>query len=260
MDTSSQTIANELDMELHSQWWRYPNMAPPSIANNTKDLIYEVEDSQSSKRGGRIIISRDVYVLYHDYSQTVVNAQFEQHDPENTVSFEQQHSPPPVLRQDQLEDIYEQFGRKVLEKALSLQQNTYGPEEYVREVIKSIPNALPSIGNKSHGALVYANLANATVRQFDEIRPGDVMTFKNAKFQGHKGNLHQKYTSEAGTTGNIHLGIVSEWDGSKRKVKVLEQNETKAGKVRLESYRLSDLKSGEVKAFRVVSRSFVGWD
>ena len=86
------------------------------------------------------------------------------------------------------------------------------------------------------------------------------MTFKNAKFQGHKGNLHQKYTSEAGTTGNIHLGIVSEWDGSKRKVKVLEQNETKAGKVRLESYRLSDLKSGEVKAFRVVSRSFVGWD
>jgi len=110
---------------------------------------------------------------------------------------------------------------------------------------------------RTHGALIYTNLANASVTQTNEIKSGDVVTFRNAKFQGHKGGLHQKYSVDVGKPD--HCAIVLEWDGTKRKVKVVEQSKDK-GRARSESYRLDDLKSGEVRVFRVVGRDYVGWD
>lgn len=255
-------VAKDLDLELDNEWWTVAEGVPKSIANNKRDLIYEVEDSQTAKRGGRTLVVRDIYIVYHDYSQTVLTVRFEQHDPVNTVNMEQEHTPPPSLRQDQLEDIYRQYGKIVLDTAVKVSnQPPAGPTEFVPVVISQVPGALKPIGVKSFGAPIYTNLANASVRQFDEIRPGDVVTFRNAKFQGHKGGLHQKYSSEAGKGDSIHVGVVFEWDGTKKKVKVLEQSQDqKNNKIRQESYKLNDLKSGEVKAFRVVGRTYVGWD
>jgi hypothetical protein len=106
---------------------------------------------------------------------------------------------------------------------------------------------------------VYGNLANASTTQNDEIRPGDIITFRNAKFQGKHGAMHAKYSMEVGGGGIGHVGIVAEWDGTKKKVRAWEQGREKK-KVGLESFKLDDLRSGEVKIWRVMERSWVGWE
>lgn len=254
-------IAQDILLDDDSMWWTQPNAPPTRIQDRVnKDLIYEVEDNQSTKRGGRVTVTRDVYILYRDYSQTNITVRYEQVDPRHTVTFEQSHVAPPSWRQDQLEGAYNRFGRSVLELASRSLNQTLPAGDFVPGVLRQIQGALPSIGRRAHGALIYDNLANATVRQYDEIRAGDVVTFRNTKFQGHKGGLHQKYSQEAGRADLIHLGIVYEWDGTKKKVRVYEQQADSKGKVKQESYKLSDLKSGEVSVYRVVGRDYVGWD
>lgn len=127
----------------------------------------------------------------------------------------------------------------------------------ISDLIKAQPEALHPVGNRAFGALVYANLANASVMQFDEIRAGDIVTLRNAKFEGkHSGPMHQKYKQDLGAG---HVAIVAEWDGTRKKVRAWEQGREKA-KVRMESFRLGDLKSGEVRVWRVVGREWVGWE
>ncbi|KAN0086475.1 hypothetical protein V8E54_000163 [Elaphomyces granulatus] len=118
-----------------------------------------------------------------DYSQTIINARFDR-DARNPVDklLQQRHEPPPNRpHQDQLENAHMQLGLKL--------------------------------------ALVYANLANASVQQHDEIRAGDIVSFRNARFQGHRGTMHQKYPVEVGKP----YGIVVDWDGTKKKIHSWEQ-------------------------------------
>ncbi|KAK9349453.1 hypothetical protein V1522DRAFT_374532 [Lipomyces starkeyi] len=251
-------MASDIDLGGKSGWWSAPESVPPSLLSRTRDLSFEVDERLHSRRG-RGIVTRVIYVLYYDYSQSVITVQFERENP-SRVKFEQRHEPPPPpLRRDQLEDVYARFGAKIKNLAVESLGKNVGdgsPFGYVRAVVSRLPDALQSAGTRSHGAIVYSNLANASVTQVDEIKPGDIISFRNGKFQGHKGGLHQKYSLEVGKPD--HCAIVQEWDGTKRKIKVLEQPKEK-GRVRAESYRLGDLKSGEVMVFRVVGRDYVGW-
>ena len=262
-------IASDIDVAQSSYWWAQENIPPPSLQNRL-DILYEIESSTSSKRGGKATVSKDVYVLYMDYSQSTLSAIFDAAEAHN-VTFEQRHErPPPSPRQDQLESASSQFGARIAAAASSRQNNTVGdgsPNALVLDLIKplSATGVLAPIGTRAYGALVYANLANASTQQHDEIRPGDVVTFRNAKFAGHKGTMHAKYATEAGRPGQDHVGIVLDWDGTKKKIRVWEQGRDEAksgkkGKVHEESYKVGDLKSGETRVYRVMGRSWVGWD
>jgi myosin tail region-interacting protein MTI1 len=261
-------MARDVDLGHSSFWWTQPNLPPPSLMNRS-DLIFEMEENSSTKRGGRVSVAKDIYILYTDYSRTIVNAVFDQSEP-SQVTFEQHHErPPPPARKDELERASETFGASIASAASSFgnQGAMVGDgsaQGFVNELFRPLPNALRPIGMRAYGALVYANLANASTQQFDEIRPGDIVSFRNAKFSGHHGALKQKYTLEAGKPD--HVAVVVEWDGTKKKVRAWEQRseddrkEKKKAKVRDESYRMSDLKSGEVHIWRVVGREYVGWD
>ena len=264
-------IASDIDVAQSSYWWAQENVPPPSLQNR-QDILYEVETSTSTKRGGKATVSRDVYVLYMDYSQSTITAIFDAVEAHN-VTFEQRHErPPPAPRQDQLEGASSQFGARIAEAAHSRQNNTVGdgsPNAFVLDLIKPLAatGVLAPVGTRAYGALVYANLANASTQQSDEIRPGDVVTFRNAKFAGHKGTMHAKYATEAGRPGHDHVGVVLDWDGTKKKIRVWEQGREEAkggkkggGKVHEESYKVGDLKSGEVRVYRVMGRSWVGWN
>lgn len=190
-------------------------------------------------------------------------------DPSNPsdAQLEQRHEPPPPrLRQDQLEAAHERFGRKIAEAVSKNKDTVVGdgtPAGLVTELLKPFKDALLPIGTRAYGALVYSNLANASTSQFDEIRPGDIITLRNAKLQGKHGPMHAKYSIEVGGDGVGHVGVVSEWDGTKKKVRAWEQGRDgkgKKGKVQLESYKLDDLRSGEVRVWRVVERGWVGWE
>ncbi|KAL8937293.1 MAG: hypothetical protein Q9211_003764 [Gyalolechia sp. 1 TL-2023] len=252
-------IAGDIDLGFGSQWWTQPNMPPP-VLQHRRDIIYEVEDSTASRRGGRQAVTRSVYVLYMDYSQTIIAAHYETKDP-SEASLEQHHEPPPSrLRQDQLEDAHTRFGAHIADAANSKKETTVGdgsPHALVLDLIGSLPDALRPVGVRAYGALVYANLANASVQQFDEIRPGDIITFRNARFQGHRGAMHSKYAVDIGKQD--HVGIVFDWDGTKKKVRAWEQGR-ESRKVKMESFKLGDMRSGEVKVWRVMARQWVGWE
>ncbi|KAI9794995.1 MAG: hypothetical protein M1816_000015 [Peltula sp. TS41687] len=239
-------IARDIDLGRSSLWWAQPNKPPPAFQNRA-DLSYEVEESRVSRRGGKTTIARDVYVLFPDYSQTIVTARSDSGAAED-VSLEQRHEPPPArLRQEQFEESQVQFGRRLADDVKAKQNAVVGdgtPQSLVTELLKPLSGALMPVGTRAYGAMIYLNLANASIQQHDEIRPGDVISFRNARFQGHKGTMHQKYSVDVGKPD--HVGIVMDWDGTKKKVRAWEQGR-EGKKVKLESFRLGDLRSGEVK-------------
>ena len=251
-------IAGDLDLGQNSQWWVQPRVPPP-VLQNRRDVFIEIEDAIKT-RGNKQVVTKSIHVLYMDYSQTVITAQFDARDNSN-VSFEQVHEPPPArLRQDQLEDAHLKFGARIAENAASKKETIVGegtPNALVLGLITSLPDALLPVGVRAYGALVYANLANASVQQFDEIRAGDIVTFRSAKFQGHRGPMHTKYSVEIGKPD--HVAVVVDWDGTKKKVRAWEQGR-ESKKVKMESFKLGDMRSGEIKVWRVMSRLWVGWD
>lgn len=250
-------MARDIDLSADPDWFLRPNGVPAIVEQRRNDLLWELEENTSSKRGGRTIVSRDVYVVYPDYSQTSLSVQYDAADPHGTAQIEQSHKPPPQWRQDQLEQAHRALGRQVLDAATKAQNLQVGEGLFVPHVLKQVPGALASIGRRAHGATIYRNMANASVSQVDEIRPGDIAMFRSARFQGHKGGLHQKYSFDVGVD-DVHLAVVAEWDGTKKKIRVIEQPEPGAKKTH-DSYKLPDLKSGEVRIFRVVGRDYVGW-
>lgn len=263
-------IATDVDMGETTQWWTQRDLPPPIFQNRT-DVLVEVEESQSSKRGGKTTISKDVYVIFMDYSQTVITARFDARDPTDVV-FEQRHEPPPQrLRQDQLENFWQLYGARMADAAAAKKDSVVGdgsPRALVLELLAPFRDALLPVGTRAYGAPVYANIANASVQQFDEIRAGDIITLRNARFQGKHGTMHQKYamdvgmiapTGRSGTMTQEHVAVVADWDGTKKKIRAWEQGREKT-KVRMESFRLGDLKSGEVRVWRVVGRQWVGWE
>jgi len=271
-------MATDIDLGESSLWWTQTNLPPPSI-NSRQDVLYEVEESSNTKRGGKSAISKDVYILYPDYSQTIISASFDAQDPHDVVLDQRHEPPPPKLRQDQLEQAWQTYGRHISDSIQALMSrkdpvsqlgdgSSFAlPLELLDSFSSSSSSSPPlrPINNRSYGAVIYINIGNASVQQYDEIRPGDFITFRNAKLQGKHGGLHTKYSTEIGTftsTNQGHVAVVTEWDGTKKKVKVLEQSKDEKGriKVRSEGYKLGDLKSGEVKVWRVVGREWVGWD
>ncbi len=293
-------IARDVDLGKNSRWWLEAKGVPPVFRSRT-DITYEMEESRTTKRGGKTVVARDVYVLFQDYSQTIVTARYDAAagaggSAPQEVSLEQRHEPPPPrLRQDQLEAAHTRFGRRIAEAAAARAGTTVGdgqPLALVLELLRPLSGALAPVGTRAFGAPVYVNLANASVQQHDEIRAGDVVSFRNARFQGHRGPMHQKYSfdvgrgsgsgsgagagagtgSSAGTGAgagaglggagvgvDYHVGVVVDWDGTKKKVRVWEQGR-ESRKVKVESFKLGDLRSGEVKVWRVVGRDWVNWE
>ena len=254
-------VANDIDLASQSAWWLQPGGLPPQL-HGRKDIFFESEESSAadSHQGGKTIITRDIYVLFQDYSQTVITVRFSPQDVSD-VSLEQRHEPPPrTLRQDQLEQSYERFGRAIADAAASKKDTVVGdgsPHALIYELLRPFKDALLPVGSRAYGALVYSNLANASTTQNDEIRPGDIVSIRNAKFQGKHGAMHAKYSMEVGRPD--HVAVVSEWDGTKRKVRAWEQGR-ESKKVKVESFKLDDLRSGEVKIWRVMPRSWIGWE
>lgn len=251
-------VANDVDLAVVTRWWAQPNGVPP-VFQNRKDILFESEDTPSQKRGGKLTITKEVYVLFQDYSQTIITAQFDAQDVTDVKLTQRHEQPPSRLRQDQLEQAHEQFGRQIYEGAVAKKETVVGdgtPHGLVQELLKPLAGVLLPVGTRAYGALVYGNLANASTQQNDEIRPGDIITFRNTKFQGKHGSLHAKYNVEVGKPD--HVGIVAEWDGTKKKVRAWEQGR-ESRKNKMESFKLDDLRSGEVKIWRVMPRSWVGW-
>ena len=258
MSMDSGYVANDVDLAISTAWWT-KSKGIPAVYQNRKDILFESEESTSQNRSGKTQTTKELFVLFQDYSQTVITVHYDPQDPKD-AKLEQRHEPPPSrLRQDQLEQAHEQFGRPIYDAVATKKDTVVGdgtPQGLVQELLKPFSNALLPVGTLAYGAVIYANLANASTTQNDEIRPGDIITLRNTKFQGKHGPMHAKYSMDVGKPD--HVGIVAEWDGTKKKVRAWEQGR-ESKKTKLESFKLDDLRSGEVKIWRVMPRSWVGW-
>ncbi|RGP76149.1 hypothetical protein FLONG3_5392 [Fusarium longipes] len=259
MSMESGFIANDMDLAIQSGWWKQSNQVPP-VLQGRKDIYFEAEESTSTNGGQQTTITREISVLYQDYSQTSLTVRYDPYDPSD-VQLDQRHEPPPrPLRQDQMEEYYERFGRQISTAVASKKDSVVAdgtPQGLVLELLKPYKDVLPPVGTRAYGALVYSNMANASTQQNDMIRAGDIITIRNAKFQGKHGPMHAKYSAEVGKPD--HVAVVAEWDGTKKKVRAWEQGR-ESKKVKVESFKLDDLRSGEVKIWRVMPRSWVGWN
>ncbi|KAK2624442.1 hypothetical protein QTJ16_006392 [Diplocarpon rosae] len=258
MSMDSGFVANDVDLAPKSFWWTQPKGIPP-VFSGRRDIALHFEETSAPGRGGATIVTKHLSVLFQDYSQTIITVEFDAQDPKN-VRLEQRHDQPPSRqRQDQLEQAHEKYGRKIFEAVHSKKETVVGdgtPQGLIKKLLEPFSDALLPIGTRAYGAIVYSNLANASTQQNDEIRAGDIITLRNTKFQGKHGPMHAKYSMEVGKPD--HVGVVAEWDGTKKKVRAWEQGR-ESRKVKLESFKLDDLRSGEVKIWRVMPRSWVGW-
>ncbi|KAJ4000282.1 hypothetical protein F5050DRAFT_596855 [Lentinula boryana] len=160
------------------------------------------------------------------------------------------------LSSDDLVAIWGRVGVQVCEVATTLFEKSkkaligdgtyYG---FIDATLKEVPNAAP-ISEQDIGYLIYMQSGASVQKRAGEILPGDIVWMHDAKFKGHKGL--QNYSQIVGSAGPL-VGVVSEFEAKKFKIRVLQANQH-VGQQTVEavSYRLEDLKSGQVKIFRVL--------
>ncbi|KAF8516812.1 hypothetical protein BU17DRAFT_50491 [Hysterangium stoloniferum] len=161
--------------------------------------------------------------------------------------------PEPLLSGEELIRLWNMVGTNVHKAATALfersKKTVVGDgtnQGFVNAVLEQVPQA----SKVSHGHLVYAQTGNVVSRRSSNIMPGDVVELIDAKLKGHKGL--QSYHQSAGTLHEPLVGIVSEFDAKKSKIKVLQANQHVGSQaMEMVSYRLDDLKSGNAKIFRV---------
>ena len=103
-------------------------------------------------------------------------------------------------------------------------------EGFIAEALSQVPNALPPQGQGEYGILIYAQTAAQVHTRVTDILPGDVILLEAAKLKGHKG-LHT-YSISAGE-GAPCMGVVSEFDVKKLKLKALQANQRVGQAVRI---------------------------
>lgn len=269
-DTTLEELETVLDSAATtSNWWirgELPEFLVPRIGI---DLIFELDSQTIKKRGNRLVNYRDYYVLFYDLSQLVFELEFESEDPRSTIHFVSSFTKPiPIVRKDLLEKYQRSFGQIIVAEASALIGSTI-KETVVSHVFDKLTNPkskypiLKPIGGKAFGVSVYRNVNNSSVSKIDEPKPGDIFWVKNGSFVVHK-NLggSKSITLGDGATGGggsdgYYAGIVYEFDPKKEKFKVIELDN--AGHVKKESYKIADFKSGRIRVFRAVDKSYVDW-
>lgn len=176
----------------------------------------------------------------------------------STSSIDQQQ----VVSAEELMVVWGKIGVQVVEAASDLfeksKRSLVGDGSYpgfVRAVLAQVPEALQSSDPEECGYVIYAQTGATVQRRVADIMPGDVIMFRDAKLKGHK-NLHAYSQAVGMGEGGALVGIVHEFEAKKSKVRVWQANQHVGQQsVEIVSYRLEDLKSGQVKIFRVLEKA-----
>lgn len=262
--TQAEAACSELEYEIgningNSNWWLKGNLPESLESKIGSELTYEIDSNSITKRGNRVINYRDYYILFNDLSQLVFELEYESEDPRSTIKLINHFTKPiPIIRKDLLDKSYGEFGNKITSITSSL-VGTRLNESIVRKVFSSLikhdANVLSPIGNKTYGVTIYRNNSNHNIARIEEIRPGDILCIKQGKFSVHKGLTGNKSITVG--EGEVFSAIVTDYDPKKDKFKVIELDN--AGHIKKETYKMSEMKSGRVRVFRVVGRNYIEW-
>lgn len=132
------------------------------------------------------------------------------------------------LSSDELTAIWGRVGVQLCEVATTMfeksKKSLVGDGSYhgfLSAVLSQVPNALPPSAS-GYGYLIYAQTGAAVQRRVSDIMPGDVVALYDAKLKGHKGLT--SYHQDVGT-GEPLVGVVSDFEAKKSKIKVFHANQ-----------------------------------
>jgi myosin tail region-interacting protein MTI1 len=240
--------ARPLQRRLTREAPSHPPPHPPQ--NSMSDSISSQWELPSIPSGG---LGSDLSMSWTETEDLTATMMLPAHAPppapsESTSTTHTQHLSP-----EELTAIWKRVGVQICEAATLLYEKSkkavVGDGTYagfVNAALSEVPNAAKSGAGRGWGCLVYAQTGAAVQKRLSEIMTGDVVELVDARFKGHKGL--QTYSQHVGTAGEALVGVVSEVEQKKSKVKVLQANQH-VGQQTVESvsYRLEDLKSGTVK-------------
>ncbi|SPO20171.1 uncharacterized protein UTRI_00564_B [Ustilago trichophora] len=256
----------DLDLMPSSRWWRHgvnPLRLPPTVAGRPDAILY-ADTSSNPDEAGIHVHKADIYMLFEDYSTTVISLSFQDDDLDEThTSLTQRHSFPPA--KPSLSDL-KQWSSSIGSAIAKIASDTAkqssspvgdgSPRALIQTILSSIPTALPPVG-ASLGCPILTQVGPTIMEApTDEVRPGDIVSCTTADFKGKKGlaPYHMTFGSQSDPT----LGIVVEVETKKNKLRcIIQSPNNKRGLPDEVSLRLDDLKSGIVKVFRVPPRQ--GW-
>ncbi|GAC93327.1 hypothetical protein PHSY_000892 [Pseudozyma hubeiensis SY62] len=263
VNVGARQSSRDLDLMPSSRWWRHgvnPLRLPPTVAGRPDAILYA--DTSSSTDTGVTVHRADVYMLFEDYSTTVISLSFQDDDHEEThTSLSQRHNfAPSKPSSAELKQWSSSIGAHIAKLALDSAKQSNAPigdgspRALVQQIISATPS-LPPVGS-SLGALILTQVGPTVMDTgADEVRPGDIVLCSQADFRGKKGLA--PYHTTLGATEPTPA-IVVEVESKKNKLRcVLQSPSSRKGLPEEVSLRLDDLKSGIVKVFRVPPRQ--GW-
>jgi hypothetical protein len=144
---------------------------------------------------------------------------------------------PSQMTSDDLRALWDRVGVHVGEAASRLLERSKRTlvgngsyEGFIAEALAQVPNALSLQSPGEYGILIYAQTAAQVHTRVTDILPGDVVVLDAAKLKGYKG-LHT-YSISTGE-GAPCMGVVSEFDVKKLKLKALQANRRVGQAVRI---------------------------
>lgn len=243
-----------IDFDPSDLWWLHKT-APNNLFSSKSNYLMEVDDHLIKKRLSQTVMVRDFYFLFEDYSQLHLSLTFDIDNPQASVQPTQRFvalkSNPKLLGA-----FSEKFGIYIVDKATALIQShtTNLVDSILSQLAKDI--VMP-IESRTYGVPLLSYKAGQALdtEALRNIRAGDILVVRKGKFETHK-KLGPKEVVKIGMDALPHSAVVTEYDYSKNKLRVIEQ---KDGKVVQTGYRLDHMKAGKLKVFRVIGRSYVGW-
>ncbi|CCE61536.1 hypothetical protein TPHA_0A04630 [Tetrapisispora phaffii CBS 4417] len=246
----------KIDFNANETWWLEKSNPTHLFSPKVKYLL-EVEENIIKKRLQQKLVIRDFYFLYENYSQLLVSVSYLESDANNTVACTQNFFGS-SNNTKKLIEYGNKYGNEVVKKAHSVIGSSL-KEPLVHSLILSLKsNIVQPIGGRTFGVAIFSYKAGSTLDNdgLKLIMPGDIIVIRKAKFESHKKlNINSKETS-VGMDSVPYSAIVTDFDFAKNKIRVVEDHE---GKISQGSYKLSNMKSGKLKIFRLIGRDYVGW-
>ena len=135
---------------------------------------------------------------------------------------------PPKVSIEALALLSQKYGAKIAQSAHQIHERSkrlvIGDGSSTSFLYMTLASTGVSTGTLGH--LIYAQTGGAVQKRLGDIMPGDVVALYEAHFKGHKGGLGLgNYSAVWGSKEEPVLGVVSEFDAKKSKIKAYAVNQ-----------------------------------
>ncbi|SMN18478.1 similar to Saccharomyces cerevisiae YJL020C BBC1 Protein possibly involved in assembly of actin patches [Maudiozyma saulgeensis] len=232
--------------------WFLEIAAPQEILDSKLKYRIDIDDTAIEKRGHEKWIHRSFYYIFENYAILSLSVVFNSATPHTTaILVSEDYIPSPEKVSDK--NIVGPYNTSIIKQCQALAGKESIPSSFVSQIISKMvdQNVVLPIDNRTFGSVILDFKAGNEIDQdaLKYVREGDIVVIRKAKFETHKGVVN---VGEP----DLFVAVVTSYDFTKGKLRVIEEHK---GVLVQSSYRLSKMKSGKMKVFRVLSKDVFGW-